>query len=253
MVRFRSELAEAALTPELLLRAYAAGIFPMSTGRHADTIVWLSPEHRAVFPLDKLRVPHRLARTIRSDRFRVTVNSAFHEVIRQCAAPAPGREETWINEDIERVYMELHDTGHAHSVESWWNGELVGGLYGLQLGAAFFGESMFSAARDASKVALAHLMARLICGKFMLLDAQFMTVHLAQFGAVELARNDYLRHLRDAIAKHADFYCPDPSGSSGSFSLACASGDTGLTGAMDATVGACWPGWLVLQLITQTS
>lgn len=253
LVRSRPELAEAALTPELLLRAYAAGIFPMSTGRHADTIVWLSPEYRAIFPLSKFHVPRRLGRTIRSDRLRVTVNTAFHEVIRQCAAPAPAREETWINEDIKRVYTELHGKGHAHSVECWRGGELVGGLYGVQLGAAFFGESMFSVARDGSKVALVHLVARLIYGGFKLLDAQFMTAHLAQFGAIELARDDYLRRLHDASAAHADFYCPDPSGRSGSFSLACASGDTGLTGTIDATVGACWPGWLVLQLITQTS
>lgn len=253
LVRFRSELGEAALTPELLLRAYAAGIFPMSTGRHDDAIVWLSPEHRAVFPLDKFHVPRRLARTIRGDRFRVTVNTAFQEVIRECAAPAPAREETWINDDIERIYTELHAKGHAYSIECWRNSELVGGLYGVQLGAAFFGESMFCRRRDASKVALVHLVARLIHGGFTLLDAQFMTAHLAQFGAIELARNQYLRRLHDAIDARADFYCPDPSGSSGNFSLACASGDTGLTGAMDATVGACWPGWLVLQLITQTS
>jgi len=253
LVRFRSELAEAALTPELLLRAYAAGIFPMSTGRHADTVVWLSPECRAVFPLDKFHVPRRLARTVRGERFHVTVNAAFRDVIRRCAAPAPSREETWINEEIECLYTELHEKGHAHSVETWRNGELMGGLYGVQLGAAFFGESMFSAARDASKVALVHLVARLIHGGFALLDAQFITPHLAQFGAIELARDDYLRRLQQAVAAPANFYCPDPSGSSGSFSLACASGDTGLTGAMDATVGACWPGWLVLQLITQTS
>lgn len=251
--RFKPDVADIPLTPELLLRAYGAGIFPMSTGRHADSLVWLSPDYRGMLPLHEFHVPHRLARTVRSDRFRVTVNTAFSLVIRKCAAPAPGREETWINAEIESLYTQLHARGRAHSVEAWTGGDLVGGLYGVQLGAAFFGESMFSTARDASKVALVHLVARLVHCGFRLLDTQFITPHLAQFGAVEIPREDYLSLLSDAVRGTADFYCPDPSGNSGTFSLACASGETGFTGAMDATAGACWPGWLVLQLITQTS
>jgi leucyl/phenylalanyl-tRNA--protein transferase len=253
LVRYTSDIAKTTLTPELLLRAYAAGIFPMSTGRDADSIVWLSPEERGIVPLQDFHVPHRLARTVRSDRFRVCVDTAFGEVIRNCASPAPHREETWINREIENLYTELHAKGHAHSVECWRGDQLVGGLYGVKLGAAFFGESMFSLARDASKVALVHLVARLIRGGFALLDAQFTTAHLEQFGAIEIPRDEYLRLLSDATAATADFYCPEPSGKSGTFSLARASGDTGLTGVMEATVGGCWPGWFVLQLITHTS
>lgn len=241
------------ITPELLLRAYAAGIFPMAERRDSETLMWISPEQRGLIPLDRFHVPARLARTVRSDRFEVRVDTAFGEVIAACAEPAPSREQSWISDEILSLYCALHARGHAHSVECWQEGCLVGGLYGVQLGAAFFGESMFSRERDASKVALVHLVARLIHGGFLLLDAQFLTDHLAQFGAIAIPRREYLRRLASAIGKEASFYRPESSGKSGNFSLADASGDLGFTGAVDATVGAVWPGWFVLQLITQTS
>ncbi len=225
----------------------------MAERRESDSLLWISPDERGIIPLNAFHVPKRLARTVKGDRFEVRIDTAFTDVVVSCASSAPGREQSWINDEIVTLYGQLHACGHAHSVECWRGGRLVGGLYGVTLGAAFFGESMFSRERDASKVALVHLLARLIQGGFELLDAQFVTDHLAQFGAVAIARADYLQCLQRAIGRDADFYCPAPSGNSGNFSLALLSGDTGLTGAVDATVGACWPGWLVLQLITQTS
>jgi leucyl/phenylalanyl-tRNA---protein transferase len=241
------------LTPDILLRAYAEGIFPMAERREDAALFWVSPERRGIIPLEGFHVSHRLARTVRSDRFEVKVDTAFAEVMRACAEPAPDRKESWINGQILSLYTLLHERGQAHSVECWRDGELVGGLYGIRLGAAFFGESMFSRERDASKVALVHLVARLKQGGFVLLDAQFLTEHLASFGAVEIARDDYLARLHAAIGKPAEFYCPEPSGSAGMSSLAVASGDLALTASVEATVGACWPGRLVMQLITQTS
>jgi leucyl/phenylalanyl-tRNA--protein transferase len=241
------------ITPELLLRAYAQGVFPMAEGREDSTLFWLSPESRGIIPLENFHVPRRLARTIRSDRYKITIDTAFDDVIRACAAPAPGREESWINAEIVALYSELHRRNAAHSVEAWDGDRLVGGLYGVSLGGAFFGESMFSSRRDASKAALVHLVARLIAGGYELLDAQFVTEHLAQFGAIAIPRRSYLQRLAHATAKQATFYCPEPSGSSGAESLALASGDVVLTGAVEATTGATWPGWLVLQLITQRS
>jgi leucyl/phenylalanyl-tRNA--protein transferase len=241
------------ITPDLLLRAYAMGLFPMAEQRESKSVFWVSPEDRGVIPLGDFHVPRRLARTVRSDRFEVSVDRDFDSVIRACAEAAPGREQSWISADIVALYTALHRQGHAHSFECRQDGALVGGLYGVSVGAAFFGESMFSRARDASKIALVHLVARLIHCGFELLDAQFLTDHLSQFGAIAITREVYLRDLESAIAKPAEFYCSAPSGSSGIFSLAVASGDVGLTGPVDATVGDCWPGWLVLQLITQTS
>ncbi|HEY6579187.1 MAG TPA: leucyl/phenylalanyl-tRNA--protein transferase [Rhizomicrobium sp.] len=247
-----------ALSVDLLLQAYAEGIFPMARQRDEEEIYFVSPRERGIVPLDRFHVPRRLARTVRSDRFAIRVDSAFTEVISACAAPAPGRAESWINGKIMALYSALHRRGFAHSVECWRDGRLAGGLYGVQIGAAFFGESMFSRERDASKVALVHLTARLKAGGFLLLDAQFMTEHLAQFGAIAIPRRRYLDLLKRAVAKPADFhcagvYCPDPSGSCGTASLAPASGDVAFTGAVEATTGATWPGWFVLQLITQTS
>ncbi|HTW35062.1 MAG TPA: leucyl/phenylalanyl-tRNA--protein transferase [Rhizomicrobium sp.] len=241
------------LTPELLLTAYSQGVFPMAERRDDPDLFWVSPETRGVLPLDRFHVSHRLARTVRSDRFDVRIDTAFADVMRACAAPAPGREESWINNEILAVYTALHERGHAHSIECWREDQLVGGLYGVNLGSAFFGESMFMRERDASKVALVHLVARLIKGGFTLLDAQFLTDHLARFGAIAIPRAAYMALLAAALTKDADFYCPEPSGRSGSFSFAPVSGDTILTGAVEATVGATWPGWFVLQLITQTS
>ncbi len=239
------------LTSELLLRAYAQGVFPMAERRDDTLLYWVSPESRGIVPLDTFHVPHRLARTVRSDRFEVRTDTAFGDVISACAAPAPGREDSWINAEILAAYSQLHREGHAHSVECWRGGELVGGLYGVRLGGAFFGESMFSRERDASKVALVHLVARLIRGGFALLDTQFLTSHLARFGTVEIPQADYLGRLDCALG--AEAYWPESSGSWGICSLAPELGDSTLTGAVEATAGATWPGWFVMQLITQTS
>lgn len=191
------------LTPDLLLGAYAQGLFPMAERRDSAELYWVSPEKRGVLPLDTFHVPHRLARTVRSGKFTVTSDRAFADVMRACAAPAPGREESWINDEILHLYTALFAGGHAHSVECWQDGELVGGLYGVQLGAAFFGESMFSRARDASKVALVHLVEALKRGGFRLLDTQFLTSHLASFGAVEVPRARYLELLAEALRHDA--------------------------------------------------
>jgi leucyl/phenylalanyl-tRNA--protein transferase len=193
------------LTPEILLRAYAEGIFPMAESRDDPELFWVSPERRGIIPLDNFHVPRRLARTVRSDRFTVTADAAFSDVMRACASREAGREESWINDEILHLYTALHQKGHAHSVECWRDGALVGGLYGVKLGAAFFGESMFSLERDASKVALVHLVARLIQSGFELLDTQFLTAHLARFGTVEISRADYLKRLKRAIEKPALF------------------------------------------------
>ena len=191
------------LSPQLLLAAYAQGMFPMGERRDDPTLYWVSPEFRGVLPLDGFHVPRRLARTVRSGHFTVTSDFVFRDVMEACAAPAPGREQSWINAEILRLYCALHAAGHAHSVECWQDGELVGGLYGVQLGGAFFGESMFSRARDASKVALVHLVEGLLRGGFTLLDTQFLTSHLASFGAVEIPRDEYLLELQAAMAQVA--------------------------------------------------
>lgn len=199
------------LTPEILLRAYASGIFPMAEDREDTTLYWVDPDSRGLLPLESFHVSRRLARTVRQDLFRVTINQAFPKVIESCAAPARGRESTWINDEIIALYTGLASIGHAHSVEAWRGEELVGGLYGVSLGGAFFGESMFSQATDASKVALVHLVARLTAGGFTLLDTQFVTEHLARFGAIEIAREDYHRALAAAMRIEADFYSlPSP-------------------------------------------
>jgi leucyl/phenylalanyl-tRNA---protein transferase len=191
------------LTPEILLRAYAEGLFPMAERRGDPTLYWVSPEKRGIIPLDSFHVPHRLARTARSGSFTVTADLAFVEVMLACAAPGPDRPETWINDEILRLYTALHAGGHGHSIECWQDGELAGGLYGVRLGAAFFGESMFSRRRDASKVALVHLVEGLRRGGFVLLDTQFVTGHLAQFGAIEIPRAQYLAKLADALNREA--------------------------------------------------
>ena len=205
---------------------------------------------RGVIPLDAFHVPRRLARTVRSDRFTITGDVAFVDVMRACAEPMPGREQSWINAEILRLYTALHASGHAHSLECWRDGKLVGGLYGVSLGAAFFGESMFSRERDASKVALVHLVAHLIEGGYELLDTQFITEHLARFGTIEIPRSEYMSRLKRAIARQA--YWSAPSGKGVNPSLSVASGDLILTGARDATTGVA-PGALVLQKIAQTS
>ncbi|MCE9520827.1 MAG: leucyl/phenylalanyl-tRNA--protein transferase [Alphaproteobacteria bacterium] len=189
-----------------LLTAYSRGIFPMAEERDDEDVFWLDPERRGILPLNTFRVPSRLARSIRASLFRMTVDTAFAAVMAACADPAPQRAKTWINPLIERSYANLYALGHAHSVEVWDGPDLVGGLYGVSIGAAFFGESMFSRKRDVSKMALVHLVARLKAGGFTLLDTQFVTEHLKQFGAVEIERERYRRLLKDAVDSTANFY-----------------------------------------------
>ena len=197
------------LTPQMLLSAYAQGLFPMAERRDDPTLYWVSPEQRGVIPLDSFHVPHRLARTARSGRFTITSDQAFARVMEECAASRPGREESWINAEILRLYGALAASGHAHSVECWRDGKLAGGLYGVMLGAAFFGESMFSNETDASKVALVALVEMLKRGGFTLLDTQFLTPHLARFGAREIPRHEYLLLLQDAIRRAAAWSSPE--------------------------------------------
>ena len=200
------DAANSEITPEVLLRAYACGIFPMAESADDPSLFWVEPEMRGVIPLDAFRIASRLARTVRADAFTVTVNRAFKAVIAGCAAPQAGRNDTWINQRIRDLYVGLHGIGHAHSVEVWKDDDLVGGLYGVSLGRAFFGESMFHRVRDASKVALVHLVARLIAGGFELLDTQYVTEHLRSFGATEVPRRRYTALLDKALKGEADFY-----------------------------------------------
>ncbi len=236
----------AELDPELLLRAYAIGVFPMADSRDARAVYWVEPRRRAVLPLDGFHLSRSLRKTLRSSRFTVTVDQAFAEVIRACAA----RVETWINTQIEASYHRLHALGQAHSVEVWQNETLVGGLYGVRLGDAFFGESMFSCATDASKVALAWLVARLRVGGFQLLDCQFMTEHLKSLGAVEIPQAAYLVLLSNALASVSG----DPG-------LAAARGAAGADwAALDRLLAAACagdspssPGCVIVQALGQTS
>lgn len=193
------------LTPELLLNAYAVGIFPMAEGRDDPELYWIDPERRGVLPLDRFHVPRSLRRTLRRAPFEIRIDSAFREVVACCAEPTASRPDSWINDEIRLVYGALFDAGHAHSVETWRDGRLVGGLYGVAIGGAFFGESMFSRVEDASKIALVHLVARLRAGGFRLLDTQFVTAHLARFGAIEIAREEYRKRLRSALRIAARF------------------------------------------------
>jgi leucyl/phenylalanyl-tRNA--protein transferase len=193
------------LTPELLLNAYAVGIFPMAESREQRELYWIDPDRRGVLPLEFFHLPKRLRRTLKAAPFQIRIDAAFAEVVDGCAEPGPGRPDTWINGEIQTLYQALFARGHAHSVESWRGGELVGGLYGVALGGAFFGESMFSRETDASKVALAYLIAGLQEGGFALLDTQFVTAHLKRFGAREIARADYRRQLEAAIRLPARF------------------------------------------------
>lgn len=195
------------VTPELILRAYAAGIFPMARSHDDPQLYWIDPELRGIIPLDDFHVPRKLSKLLRQNPFEVRCNSDFDAVVRGCAEPMPHRRETWINEEIHRLFVELFRRGHAHSVETWHEGRLVGGLYGVALGAAFFGESMFSRESNASKVALCHLVARLKRSGFTLLDTQFITEHLSQFGAVEIPRHEYLAQLVRAIDHRVEFEC----------------------------------------------
>jgi len=194
-----------AITPHILLKAYAAGVFPMAESAEDPSLYWVEPEERGIIPLDGLIVSRSLRKAVRQQRFDIRIDTAFSEVMRLCAERTNERKETWINARILRLYGELYSMGHCHSVESWQDGKLVGGLYGLSIGSAFFGESMFSRATDASKVALVHLVARLNAGSFTLLDAQFMNSHLETLGAIPIMKIAYLEKLRAATQAEADF------------------------------------------------
>lgn len=229
------------VTPELLLGAYAEGVFPMAEDRHDPTLYWFDPEFRGILPLETFHCPRRLKKTIRSGLYRVTYDQAFNQVIGSCAKPARGRRTTWINDRIVELYTALFDRGFAHSIECWKDDELVGGLYGVALGRAFFGESMFSHRRDASKVALVYLVARLKFGGYELLDTQFITDHLQQFGAIEVSRADYKASLESAIQSAIV-----EDGVEGRMSL---SAETSTFSSMPATAD----GSAILQSISQTS
>jgi leucyl/phenylalanyl-tRNA--protein transferase len=251
---------------EDLIACYRRGIFPMAEARDDPRVFLVDPEFRGVLPVDRFHVSRRLARTVRSDRFEVRIDTCFPEVVVACAKAAPGRMSTWINAGIEQLYGALFGRGFAHSVECWRDGRMVGGLYGVSLGGAFFGESMFSTERDASKVALVHLVARLRVGGYTLLDAQFMTDHLTQFGAEEISRAAYRKRLAAALPLKADFYrLPQAAAGAGSGG-GLAAGGAGLeagAGGADAAGGlgagaaeglaAAGSGGAALQAISQTS
>jgi leucyl/phenylalanyl-tRNA--protein transferase len=197
------------ITPQVLLKAYACGIFPMAESADDPGLFWIEPERRGIIPLDAFHVSRRLARTIRQQRFDIRIDTDFEAMVDGCAAPGRGRQRTWINARIRRLYRELFALGHCHTIEAWQNDALAGGLYGVSIGAAFFGESMFARVDDASKVALVHLVDRLRAGGYKLLDAQFITDHLRRFGAVEVNRRAYQKLLDQAIAGKADFFALD--------------------------------------------
>ncbi|WP_174287033.1 leucyl/phenylalanyl-tRNA--protein transferase [Sphingomonas bacterium] len=234
------------LDPQLVLGAYSIGVFPMADDRDAASVYWVEPKRRAVLPLDGLRLSKSLRKTIAADRFRVTIDTAFADIVMLCAESVEGRPETWINRGIEQAFGTLHAMGFAHSIECWDGDRLVGGLYGLALGRAFFGESMVSRATDASKVALAWLVARMRAGGFTLLDCQFQTSHLASLGAVEIDRADYCVLLDAAL-----------SGVVGASAGSSAPGDLfaadRAAGSVNATVSGPLSGKDIVQLLVQTS
>lgn len=243
-----------AIDPALLLRAYASGIFPMADSAESSDVYWVEPERRGILPLASFHLSKSLAKTLKSGCFTTSVDRAFSDVIRLCGAPAPDREETWINPQIRNAMLSLHQLGHAHSVEVWADDTLVGGLYGVRLGNAFFGESMFSRATDASKVALAHLVARLRRGGFMLLDCQFTTPHLASMGVIEISQKAYLALLASAVVS------PPPSaggGASGAAASAFADWSAfdvwAVAAAPDAWADGGGSPWFIWQSLTQTS
>jgi leucyl/phenylalanyl-tRNA--protein transferase len=222
----RSDHASLEITPEMLLRAYACGIFPMAESAEDVTLHWVEPQRRGIIPLEGFHISRRLARTVRSDRFDIRVDHDFDAVIDACASPAEGREKTWINGRIRSLFRRLFEMGHCHTVEAWRDGALAGGLYGLRLGRAFFGESMFHRERDASKVALVNLVARLRAGGFQLLDTQFLTGHLESFGAVEVSRKAYAGLLSAAVGQPATFP-PGPMSGADAVRLATGAPATG--------------------------
>lgn len=232
------------LEPDLLLRAYTIGVFPMADARDAKSVYWVEPKSRAVLPLDGFHLSKSLRKTLMSDKFETTANRAFGAVVAMCAESVENRPATWINAQIETAVSTLHKQGRAHSIETWLNGELVGGLYGIALGRAFFGESMVSRATDASKIALAHLVARLRLGGYTLLDCQFITPHLESLGAVEVSRADYIVSLDSALSVARD----------GDFLALGRSADPSPSSPLDMiTVSGPISGWRIAQALTQTS
>lgn len=230
------------LDPSMLLRAYSRGIFPMADSRDAPDIYWVEPRRRGILPLEQFHLSRSLARRLKSGQYQTSADQNFHGVVAACAALTPDRNATWINHPIERAVSQLHALGHAHSIETWCDGELVGGLYGISLGRAFFGESMFSRATDASKIALAHLVARLRCGGFTLLDCQFITPHLASLGAIEVSRKHYIALLGEALAASA-------GGVSDFGALDALEPESLRTTSVSGPVSI----WRILQLLGQTS
>lgn len=248
---------------ELLLMAYRSGIFPMADSRDDEEVYWVEPRERAVIPLERFRISHSLAKAVRQDRFRVTCNADFAGVIAACAAPRPGHPESWISERIAASYRALHLAGHAHSIECWRDETLVGGLYGVGFDHAFCGESMFSRATDASKVALAWLVALLRHAGYRLLDCQFMTEHLASLGAVPISREGYLERLAEAVAAgpapalpeaYASLLGAAGAGASGVGAGLGAGAEAGAASSSSrSAAGVSSPGKLILQSLTQTS
>ena len=236
------------LDPDLLLRAYSIGVFPMSDGRDAQDLYWVEPRHRAIIPLNGFHLSRSLRKTLRSGEYEVTRDTAFAEIIRLCAE----RQDTWINAEIEASYIRLHEAGRAHSIEVWREDRLVGGLYGVRLGAAFFGESMVSLAPDASKIALAWLVARLIVGNFQLLDCQFMTPHLKSLGAVEIDQKDYLALLASALGEGGGVSATGGGGGAGPVEFEALDRLLGSIG-REAGAGVPPSGWVIAQLLGQTS
>src|SRR6478736_928840 len=234
------------ITPQVLLKAYACGIFPMPESAHDNALYWIEPERRGILPLDRVHVPRRLARTIRQGGFEVKIDNDFDAVIDGCAAPRAGRRSTWINGRIRNLYAELFAMRHCHTIEVWDGGELIGGLYGVHLGRAFFGESMFSKARDASKIALVYLVARLKFGGFELLDTQFLTDHLARFGVIEVSRAEFQRSLEGALAGGVGFGfglgLAAGAGTGSAASGGAASGEAAASGAGAAGAPGVTPG-----------
>ena len=259
------------ITPQVLLKAYACGIFPMAESAEDNALYWIEPERRGILPLDRMHIPRRLARTIRSGGFEVKIDRNFEAVIDGCAAPRSGRRSTWINGRIRSLYRELFALGHCHTVEVWQDGKLTGGLYGVHLGRAFFGESMFSRARDASKIALVYLVARLRYGGFTLLDTQFVTGHLARFGAIEVSRDEFQRFLEAALGggglahgRGSGVAAAAGGGGGGGGAAAAVGGGGAAAGAASAAAGTSGPASFallpegagaafVLQLVSQTS
>ena len=194
------------ITPQVLLKAYACGLFPMAESADDPGLFWLEPEQRGILPFNDFHLSKKLQRTIRRDVFEIRVSTNFQAVLNGCSAPVPGREKTWINKEIRRLYSELFEMGYCHTIEAWQDNELVGGLYGVSLNGVFFGESMFSFRSDASKTCLAHLIARLFVGGYTLLDTQFVTDHLSRLGAIEISQADYNTRLGEALQIESDFY-----------------------------------------------